>query len=35
MVKLECTLNLFNVLEHDERTLCMDMLEQDITGEGC
>lgn len=31
---LECTLLLFNVLEAEERTLCMDMLEADISGEG-
>ena len=31
---LDCTLLLFNVLEASERTLCMDMLEDDIQREG-
>ena len=34
IVTLDCTLHLFNVLEASERTLCMDMLEADISGEG-
>ena len=34
LVTLDCTLHLFNVLEASERTLCMDMLEADISGEG-
>ena len=34
IVTLNCTLHLFNVLEPSERALCMEMLEEDIVGEG-
>lgn len=34
MVTLKCTLYLFNVLEPEERALCMRLMEEDITGPG-
>ena len=34
MITLQCTLYLFNVLNADERALCMSMLEEDLSGEG-
>ena len=34
MVTLDCTLHLFNVLDPEQRTLCMDMMEKDFTGPG-
>ena len=33
-VTLECTMYFFNVREPAERELCMNMLEEDLTGEG-
>ena len=34
LVTLECTMYFFNVREPAERELCMNMLEEDLTGEG-
>ena len=33
-VTLDCTLHLFNVLDPDERILCMNTIEKDLTGPG-
>ena len=34
MVTLDCTLHLFNVLDPEQRTICMDLMEKDFTGPG-
>ena len=33
-VTLDCTLHLLNVLEPEQRELCMKMMEEDLTGVG-